>query len=195
MRILVTGGAGYIGSHAAKALARAGYEPIVLDNFSTRHRDAVKWGPHAHADLADADAIRKLPATYKVHAAIYFAASDFVGESIDHPRKSFRNNVHRDLVAKNVRLKALRTASHSLFSIGKTRAGECPLPISANSPGAALLARTSLRTGHPWQRQREGGRWSPASSGKWRNTAAYSGCWITRRGRRRSWFSILTGFW
>ena len=93
MRILVTGGAGYIGSHTAKALARAGYEPVVLDNFSMGHRESVKWGPYVQADLADADAIRQLLATYKVSAAIHFAASAYVGESIHHPRKYFRNNV------------------------------------------------------------------------------------------------------
>jgi UDP-arabinose 4-epimerase len=93
MRVLVTGGAGYIGSHTAKALARAGYEPVVLDNFSMGHREAVKWGPYVHADLADSDGIRLLLARYKVMAAIHFAASAYVGESIDHPRKYFRNNV------------------------------------------------------------------------------------------------------
>lgn len=53
MRILVTGGAGYIGSHTAKRLASAGFEPVVLDNLSTGHREAVRWGPLIEGDLAD----------------------------------------------------------------------------------------------------------------------------------------------
>src|SRR2546428_7087268 len=83
MRVLVTGGAGYIGSHTAKALWRSGYEPIVLDNLSAGHRGAVKWGSLVEGDLADADLIRDVLATYKVHAAIHFAASAYVGESMN----------------------------------------------------------------------------------------------------------------
>jgi UDP-glucose-4-epimerase GalE len=93
MRVLVTGGAGYIGSQTAKALAGSGFEPVVLDNFSTGHRGSVKWGPHVEADLADRDAVRQVLAAHRVRAAIHFAASAYVGESVDHPRKYFRNNV------------------------------------------------------------------------------------------------------
>ncbi len=97
MRVLVTGGAGYIGSHTAKALARAGHEPIVLDNFSTGNRWAVKWGPVVDGDLADAALIRNVLATYQVQAAIHFAACAYVGESMAEPRKYFRNNVANTL--------------------------------------------------------------------------------------------------
>ncbi len=97
MRVLVTGGAGYIGSHTAKALWRSGYEPIVLDNLSAGHRGAVKWGSLVEGDLADADLIRDVLATYKVRAAIHFAASAYVGESMNDPRKYFRNNVANTL--------------------------------------------------------------------------------------------------
>ncbi len=97
MRVLVTGGAGYIGSHTAKALSRAGYEPIVLDNFSTGHRWAVKWGPVVEGDLADAALIRDVLATYQVQAVIHFAACAYVGESMAEPRKYFRNNVANTL--------------------------------------------------------------------------------------------------
>ncbi len=97
MRVLVTGGAGYIGSHTAKALARSGYEPLVLDNFSAGHRWAVKWGPLVDGDLADTALLRELLATYKVEAAIHFAAHAYVGESVASPRKYFRNNVANTL--------------------------------------------------------------------------------------------------
>ncbi len=97
MKILVTGGAGYIGSHTAKALARAGYEPIVLDNLSEGHRWAVKWGPLIEGDLADRELLREALATYRVEAAIHFAANAYVGESVINPRKYFRNNVANTL--------------------------------------------------------------------------------------------------
>ncbi len=97
MQILVTGGAGYIGSHTAKALARAGHEPIVLDNLSEGHRWAVKWGRLVEGDLADRELLRETLATYKVDAVIHFAANAYVGESVKNPRKYFRNNVANTL--------------------------------------------------------------------------------------------------
>jgi UDP-arabinose 4-epimerase len=92
-RILVTGGAGYIGSHTAKALARAGFEPVVLDNLSLGHRWAVRWGPLIEGDLADRDALRNLMREYAPEAVVHFAAYAYVGESVANPRKYFRNNV------------------------------------------------------------------------------------------------------
>jgi UDP-glucose-4-epimerase GalE len=97
MRVLVTGGAGYIGSHTSKALSRFGYEPVVLDNFSTGHRWAVKWGPVIDGDLADATLIREMLIRYAVQAVIHFAASAYVGESLQEPRRYFRNNVANTL--------------------------------------------------------------------------------------------------
>ena len=69
-RVLVTGGAGYIGSHACKALASAGIEPITFDNLSTGHRWAVRWGPLIEADLADAAAIASALDLYSPAAVI-----------------------------------------------------------------------------------------------------------------------------
>ena len=93
MRVLVTGGAGYIGSHCAKALASAGYELVVLDNLVSGHRWAVKWGPLVQGDLADADLTLKVIKEYRVDAVMHFAASLYVGESMTNPRKYFWNNV------------------------------------------------------------------------------------------------------
>jgi UDP-glucose-4-epimerase GalE len=93
MRILVTGGAGYIGSHTAKALARAGYEPVVFDNFATGHRSAARWGRLVEGDLQDAELISKVIKEHDVKAVIHFAASLLVGESMTQPRKYFWNNV------------------------------------------------------------------------------------------------------
>ncbi len=93
MRVLVTGGAGYIGSHTAKALAKAGHEPFVLDNLSAGHRWAVKWGPLFEQDLADAQGLSQLLKEQRVEAVLHFAASLLVGESVEQPRKYYWNNV------------------------------------------------------------------------------------------------------
>jgi UDP-arabinose 4-epimerase len=93
VRVLVTGGAGYIGSHTAKALARAGFEPVVFDNLSTGHAWAVKWGTFVQGDLADKEAVAAAIREQRVEAVIHFAASAYVGESVEKPRQYFRNNV------------------------------------------------------------------------------------------------------
>jgi UDP-glucose-4-epimerase GalE len=93
MRVLVTGGAGYIGSHTAKVLARAGFEPIVLDNLSAGHRWAVKWGPLVQGDVGDSVLIREIIETHRVQAVVHFAGFAYVGESMQRPRQYFRNNV------------------------------------------------------------------------------------------------------
>src|SRR5918993_701761 len=97
MRVLVTGGAGYIGSHTAKILAAAGHEPVVLDNLSEGHRWAVRWGPLIEGDLADGSLIQKVLADYEIQAVIHFAASAYVGESVRNPSTYFRNNVSNSL--------------------------------------------------------------------------------------------------
>lgn len=89
-RILVTGGAGYIGSHTAKHLARHGYEPVVFDNLATGHRWAVAWGPLIEGDLSDRAALRR--ALHGIDAVMHFAAHAFVGESMLQPAKYFHNN-------------------------------------------------------------------------------------------------------
>jgi UDP-glucose-4-epimerase GalE len=97
LRILITGGAGYIGSHAAKALLQAGFEPVVLDNLSTGHRWAVKWGPLIEADLCDQSSLKQALNKYNVSAALHFAAHAYVGESVCDPRRYFENNVTNTL--------------------------------------------------------------------------------------------------
>ncbi len=92
-RILVTGGAGYIGSHTAKALARAGHEPIVYDNLSTGHAWAVKWGPLVVGDLCNRELLARTINDHQVESVIHFAASAYVGESVQQPRLYYRNNI------------------------------------------------------------------------------------------------------
>ncbi len=91
--ILLTGGAGYIGSHTAKLLCQKGYRPVVFDNLSIGHQWAVNRGPFVKADLADKDQIRQTLEDYEIEAVVHLAASAYVGESMENPRKYFRNNV------------------------------------------------------------------------------------------------------
>ncbi|WP_017995625.1 UDP-glucose 4-epimerase GalE [Rhizobium leguminosarum] len=91
--ILVTGGAGFIGSHICKALSRAGMIPVTYDNLSTGHADSVRWGPLIRAELADAAALRRTLAEFSPDCVIHCGANAYVGESVDMPRKYYRNNV------------------------------------------------------------------------------------------------------
>lgn len=91
-KILVTGGAGYVGSHCAKAFARAGWEVTVFDNLSTGWRDLVKWGPLIEGDLNDATAIDAAIAQVKPDAVAHFAGSALVAESVREPAIYYRNN-------------------------------------------------------------------------------------------------------
>jgi len=95
MNILLTGGAGYIGSHTAFALRQAGHTPIVLDNMVKGHEWAVKYGPLVKADVGDVAAVRALCAEYKPTAVIHFAAFIEVGESVYEPVKYMENNFHK----------------------------------------------------------------------------------------------------
>ena len=91
--VLVTGGAGYIGSHVCKALALAGYIPIAFDNLVHGHLFAVKWGPLAIGDITDRERLNTVIDQYSPVAIMHFAAFAYVGESVLDPGKYYRNNV------------------------------------------------------------------------------------------------------
>ncbi len=93
LNVLVTGGAGYIGAHVAKALATAGWKPIVFDSLFAGHRDFVRWGPLIEADLSDRAALASTFAQHDIAAVIHLAGFIEVGESVKDPLKFFRNNV------------------------------------------------------------------------------------------------------
>jgi len=93
MNVLVTGGAGYIGSHTCKALAGAGYIPVTFDNLVYGHKWAVKWGPFIEGDLEDGELVRRVLREHRIMAIVHFAAYAYVGESMSDPGKYFRNNV------------------------------------------------------------------------------------------------------
>ena len=91
--ILVAGGAGFIGAQTCKALYRAGYLPVTLDNLSTGYWAAVRWGPFHPGDLRDRELVMQLVRQYDIKAAIHFAAYSLVGESVTNPAKYYDNNV------------------------------------------------------------------------------------------------------
>lgn len=91
--VLVAGGAGYVGAHTCKSLARAGFLPVVLDNLSTGHRDFVRWGPLVQADLHDTSTITETIRRHDCVAVLHFAAFALVGESVTDPAKYYDNNV------------------------------------------------------------------------------------------------------
>ncbi|MGQ9659603.1 MAG: UDP-glucose 4-epimerase GalE [Thermochromatium sp.] len=112
--VLVTGGAGYIGSHTCKALARAGYRPITLDNLVYGHDWAVRWGPLEIGDIGDRACLDAVIARHRPEAVIHFAAYAYVGESVRDPGRYYRNNVAGTLTL----LEALRDHAipHIVFS-------------------------------------------------------------------------------
>jgi len=112
--ILVTGGAGYIGSHACQALARSGYIPVSYDNLVYGHRWAVRWGPLEEGDISDRARLDAVIAHYRPGAVMHFAAYAYVGESVRDPGKYYRNNVAGSLTL----LEAMRDhdIGHLVFS-------------------------------------------------------------------------------
>jgi UDP-glucose-4-epimerase GalE len=91
--VLVTGGAGYIGSHACKVLAQAGYRPVVFDNLSRGHREAVRWGPLIEGSLAERGKLAAALARHRISAVMHFAAYAYVGESVTDPALYYANNL------------------------------------------------------------------------------------------------------
>jgi len=125
--ILVTGGAGYIGSHACRALEAAGYQPIVYDNLSTGHRSFVN-GPLVVGDLLDGGALARVFARHDIEAVMHFAAASLVGESAADPHKYYVNNVNGTLSL----LGAMREAGCRRLAFSST-AG-----VYGNADGKAL---------------------------------------------------------
>lgn len=95
--ILITGGAGYIGSHVNKLLNQKGYRTIVFDNLITGHREFVKWGEFILGDLSDKEQIRFCFRKYPINVVMHFSAFAYVGESINNPARYYQNNVSNTL--------------------------------------------------------------------------------------------------
>ncbi len=132
-RILVTGGAGYIGSHIAKALYAAGHEPVVLDNLSRGHRDFIRWGTFIQGDVRDAQTLQSVFASMSFHGIIHLAALAYVSESVEDPNAYYENNVcgTRNLLSAMVQAKV----SNLVFSSSCAVYGEPDrLPILEETP-------------------------------------------------------------
>jgi UDP-glucose-4-epimerase GalE len=137
MRILVTGGAGYIGSHTAKVLAAAGHQPIVFDDLSQGHEWAVKWGPLERGRLSDPARLAEVFATQRPDAVVHFAANALVGESMADPSTYFHNNTVGTL---NL-LDAMRTAGVRAIVFSSTCAtygDPVRVPIDEGHPQAPV---------------------------------------------------------
>jgi UDP-glucose-4-epimerase GalE len=104
MRVLVTGGAGYIGSHGARALARHGHDVVIYDNLSTGHRELARGFEMIEGSVGDASTLAR--AFRGMDALMHFAAHSLVSESVENPRKYFENNVRDGLVLLNTCLEA-----------------------------------------------------------------------------------------
>ena len=136
-RILVTGGAGYIGSHTCKLLASEGFEPVVFDNFSRGHRDFVRWGQVIEGDIRDRALLREALRWVKPAAVIHFAAFAFVGESMADPGLYYDNNAGGTLSL----LEAMRASGTGKLIVSSTCAtyGEpTQMPISEDTPQAPI---------------------------------------------------------
>jgi len=106
MKVLVVGGAGYIGSHMVKYLGRLGCEVTTLDNLYSGHRDAVTYGSLVECDLADRSRLRDLFAEKSFDAVMHFAAHIEVGESVRLPAKYYQNNVSKTLTLLDTMVEA-----------------------------------------------------------------------------------------
>lgn len=131
--VLVTGGAGYVGSHACKALAAAGYVPVCYDDLSTGHADLVKWGPLEEGNLADPERLAGVFARHRPVAVMHFAARSLVGESVRDPASTYRVNVASTLTL----LDAMRRFGVEAFVFSSTCATyglPSRVPIDEDTP-------------------------------------------------------------
>jgi UDP-glucose-4-epimerase GalE len=131
--ILVTGGAGYIGSQAAKTLAGAGFTPVVYDSLVRGHRDAVRWGPFIEGDIGDKAKLLETIRRYDIGALLHFAAFAYVGESMQQPELYFANNVTKSLALLDAVVEA--RVQHVVFSSSCAVYGTpAKLPVSEDAP-------------------------------------------------------------
>jgi len=131
--VLVTGGAGYIGSHTAKALAANGFVPVTYDNLAYGHRRAVQWGPLVEGDICDRPKLIDILARYRIAAVIHFAAFAYVGESMVRPEIYFNNNVIGSLTLLDALLEC--GVPHIIFSSSCATYGTPDrIPITETTP-------------------------------------------------------------
>ncbi|HDD43346.1 MAG TPA: UDP-glucose 4-epimerase GalE [Candidatus Desulfofervidus auxilii] len=131
--ILITGGAGYIGSHVNKELYKKGYETVVLDNLIYGHREFVKWGEFILGDLENTEFLRFIFKKYPIKAVMHFAAFAYVEESMKEPQKYYLNNVKNTLNLLQVMLE--NNVEYFIFSSTCATYGiPAEIPIPENHP-------------------------------------------------------------
>lgn len=131
--VLVTGGAGYIGSYMCKYLSKKGYKPVVLDNLVYGHREAVKWGPFFEGCISDAKQLDRIFSEFKISAVMHFAGYCYVGESVADPAKYYLNNVANTV--KLLESMVQRNVLKLIFSSSCATYGEpVEIPITENHP-------------------------------------------------------------
>lgn len=132
-RILITGGAGYVGSHCAKALAAAGHEGVVYDSLLFGHRELVRWGKLIEGDIRDAAALDAVFAAHRFDAVMHFAALAYVGQSVKEPGRYYDVNVHGTRVLLDSMVRA--GVGAIVFSSSCAIYGEPDrMPISEGTP-------------------------------------------------------------
>jgi UDP-glucose-4-epimerase len=146
MNVLVTGGAGYIGSHVVQELVKSGHKPVVYDNFSTGHANAVSEDVQLiEGDIHDMNFLKHVMGEYEIDAVMHFAASSLVGESMENPGRYYYNNVAGSLGV----LDAMRGAGVDMIIFSSTAAvyGEpdkCPIAEDAKLAPTNVYGRTKL---------------------------------------------------
>lgn len=152
VKVLVTGGAGYIGSHVCKALAQHGVEPVAFDSLERGHEDLVRWGPLEIGDIRDGDRLDQVLATHRPEAVIHLAAYAYVGESMSDPTSYYHNNVggsatllgamHRAAVAHLVFSSSC--ATFGLADDGRIREDHPQRPINPYGASKHMVERMLL---------------------------------------------------
>lgn len=137
MKLLVAGGAGYIGSHMVKQLVREGHDVVVLDNLTTGFREMVKHGQLVVGDLADTHLLERLFTEHRFDGVMHFAANSLVGESVNEPGKYYRNNVANTLNLLEVMVR--HQVRHFIFSSTAATFGEPEYsPIDERHPQSPI---------------------------------------------------------
>ena len=131
--ILVVGGAGYVGSHTILKLKEKGYKPIILDNLSTGHKEAVLDEVFYNCDLADTKSIKEIFSKHSINAVMHFGANCYVGESVVNPHKYFKNNVGNTLNLLEVMLE-YEVKKFIFSSTAATYGNPVKIPIDETHP-------------------------------------------------------------
>ena len=149
MNVLVTGGAGYIGSHTARALTRAGFVPIVLDNLSKNGTRGLEWRPLVKADLSNKEALVAVLRDLQIKAVIHMAAFIEVGESVQDPLRYYKNNVGGSLSLLEAMVEC--GVEHLIFSSTAAVYGEpevIPIPETHATNASSPYGKSKLMVEH-----------------------------------------------